>query len=48
MSNVFFLMSINSENILIAFYVILVGLSISILLFITEKITDFINRRIKG
>ena len=46
MSNVFF-NNVNSENILIAFYVILVGLSISILLFITEKITDFINRRIK-
>ena len=47
MSIMYFLISVNSENILIAFYVILVGLSISILLFITEKITDFINRRIK-
>ena len=47
MSIMYFLISVNSENILIAFYVILVGLSISILLFITEKIIDFINRRIK-
>ena len=47
MSIMYFLISVNSENILIAFYVILVGLSIPILLLVTEKIIDFINRRIK-